>query len=756
MKKLNWLFMLMAAFTLSFVACTESEVDDTPQDNPTDDPADDPTDDPKDEVLTFKVEVGEVTHSVVNFTITPSDLEAEYLCVLYDAETVEEYTRDEFLVQTLYQELETEARQTGKTLEEYMPQIVDKGVLTSKYERLAPEAEYYIVVFGVDPAKKYEANTAVNKTKVTTLAAPKIDISFEIDTKVDGNSAEFTVTPSDENVIWYFYTLPKSTYDAYTDPAGQYQMDDTDFILLCLSKQIEALRGAGYTDNQILNAIFHKGTLTLLGKDLPANTEHINVVAAFDITEAGEISIISDVTTSIYTTGEVIQKELSFELSVTDVEAMRAAIKVTPSNNTDTFYWQVGAWDGQQTAEEIMNGIVSMYGGWMNAGMMLYTGVQDYTGGPGSPYKFRLDAADTEHYIVAFGYAGGITTEPVMVTFKTLPAPAAEDTTFEMKATNITPYSFDVTVTPSESTTYWTLDMCLPEEFNEEAIIEAFNTGIDEMIAAYKEYDPNTTIAQILGTSFYRGTYSNIGATGLTPETTYMGYVMAIDPETAHVAKLHKFENLATTVAVGSVTPGIELVGYYSGDEENGSVFGQPDATKGKAITVVKYTNIDGARSLFSTMLGDDMTNSATYSDSYIWGAASLYWKLTKTSQPYSFYVADWDKAQTALAYAVDNSGLPGGIGRLYTMPMAENKGNIAALKALVDELNSSAQQSFALPYNVEMEHTEGIVLSSMKIENEVVEAKPAVKAEAKVEAQRPELDPREVKSVGYIRPFYL
>lgn len=753
MKRFNWFLMLMTAFTLSFVACTDSNVDDGQSGNPTDDPKEDPKEDPTEEGLTFKVEVGEVTHSVVNFTITPSDLEAEYLCVLYDAETVEEFTRDEFLVQTLYQELETEARQTGKTLEEYMPQIVDKGVLTDKYERLAPEAEYYIVVFGVDPAKKYEANTAVNKTKVTTLAAPKIEISFQIDTKVDGNSAEFTVTPSDENVIWYFYTLPKSTYDAYTDPAGQYQMDDTDFILLCLSKQIEALRGAGYTDNQILNAIFHKGALTLQAKDLTANTEYINLVAAFDITEAGEISIISDVTTSTYTSGDVIQKELSFEISVTDVEAMRAAIKITPSNDTDTFCWMVGAWDGVQNAEEVMNTIVAQNEAWLNFGAMIYTGVQDYTGGPGSAFKYRLDAADTDYYVIAFGYAGGVTTEPEMVTFRTLPAPAAEDTTFAMTASNITPYSFEMTVEPSEATTYWTLDMCLPEDFNEEAIIEAFNTGIDDMIAAYKEYDPNTTIAQILGTSFYRGTYSNIGATGLTPETTYMGYVMALDPETAHVVKLHKFENLATTLAVGSITPGIELVGYYSGDEENGSVFGQPDATKGKAITVVKYTNLDGARSLFSTMLGDDMTNTANFSDSYLWGAAAQYWASVKTSQPYSFYVAEWDYAQTALAYAVDNNGLPGGIGRLYTMPTAENKGKIDDLKALVDELNSAAKQSFALPQSVV--YNEGIQINHQEIRHEVVEAKPAAQPKAETEVKA--LNPNQVILGGsYIRPFYL
>lgn len=740
MKKLIY-FLL--ALPLVFAACKPEPAPEPGPDNPTP------------EVLTFEVEVGEVTHSVVNFTITPSDVEAEYLCVLYDAETVEEFTRDEFLVQTLYQELETEARQTGKTLEEYMPEIVDKGVLESKYERLAPETEYYIVVFGVDAANKYEANTAVNKTKVATLAAPKVDITFEIKTTVDGNTAQYEVTPSDNETIWYFYTLPKASFDYYTgaEPDGL-GMTDVEFILYCLQMQIEQLRGAGYTDNQILNAIFHKGALTLEAKDLEANTEYINLIAAFDITEAGEISIISDVTTTTYTTGEAKAKDLSFEISVTDVEAMRAAIKITPSNDTDTFCWLVGQWDTVQTAEEVMNGIVASYGAWMSM-MANYKGVQDFTGGAGSPYKYRLDAADTDYYVIAFGYAGGITTEPVMVTFKTLPAPAAEDTTFEMTASNITPYSFEVAVTPSETTTYWTLDMCLPEDFNEEAIIEAFNTGIDEMIAAYKEFDPNTTIAQILGTSFYRGTYSNIGATGLTPETAYMGYVMAIDPETGHVAKLHKFEDLATTLAVGSVTPAIELVGYYSGDEENGSVFGQPEATKGKAITVVKYTNLDGARSLFSTMLRDDMTNTATYSDSYIWGAATQYWQSVKTAQPYSFYVADWDYAQTALAYAVDNNGLPGGIGRLYTMPTAENKGDVADLKALVDELNAAAQQSFVIPEPFVYNGNQGITISHVEINNDIVVAQPAAKAEVKMET--PALNPNEVVvGGGYIRPFYL
>lgn len=731
--------MLLATVALSFVACEDPQTEPKPEPEP-----DQPTE------LTFEVEVGEVTHSSVAYKVTPSDLEADYLVVLYDVESADDFTKDEYLVATLLQELEADARSKGMTLKEYMPEIVDKGVLESSFTGLAPESEYYIIVFGVDAAKDYELCSKVSKTKVTTLAAPKIDISFEINTTVDGNSAEYEVIPSDTEVIWYFYTLPKATYDAYTDPAGNYQMDDTRFILFCLSQQIEALRGAGYTDNEILNAIFHKGALTLMAKDLNANTEYINLVAAFDITEAGEISIISDVTTTTYTSGDVAQKELSFEISVTDVEAMRAAIKVTPSNNSDTFYWQVGAWDGVQTAEDIMNSVVSMYGAWMNAGMMLYTGVQDYTGGPGSPYKFRLDAADTEHYIVVFGYAGGITTEPVMATFKTLPAPAAEDTTFEMTATEITPYSFKINITPSESTTYYSMNICLPGEFDEEAIIAAANQGFDETLAMYKEWDPNTTVTSVLS-MYYRGPYSNIEAKGLTPETSYMGFVVALDPATGHVVKLHKFENLATTTAVGSVTPGIELIGYYSGKDEAGTIFGQPEATANVAITVVKYTNIDGARSLFTTMLGGVLDNQNNYSDSQLWGDAASYWQSTKVAQPYSFYIADWEYEQTALAYAVDQNGLVGGIGRLYTMPTAENKSDIEELRTLVNELNE-AEKAFVLPASLVVGESSGITLGEGTPVVDRVE-----ESVAEVKAEMPALNNNRVfVGGGYIRPFYL
>ena len=730
MKKFNWLMMLLTAATLSFAACTEP----TPEQ---------PNEPEQPEGLSFKVELTEVTYSSVAYTVTPSDLEAEYLCMLYDAETVEEFTQDKFLVATLYQELESEARAMGMTLAEFLPTYTDQGILEDKFVGLASEAEYYLIVFGVDPANNYAACTDLNKTKFTTEAFEKLDVTFEIETTVDGNTAEYVVTPSDNETIWYFYTIPTGTFDYYQSPDA-YGMSLEQFYLYCLQMQIDGYRSAGYDDNTILNALFHKAQLTLQAKDLTANASYTNMVAGFVIDDSGVITLATDVTTTTYTTGDAKAVELSFQISVTDVETNRAAIKITPSDNSKTFCWMVMEWDGVATADEVMNEIVAMYGGWMNSGMMLYTGVQDYTGGPGSSYKYRLDAPDTDYLVIAFGYAGGITTEAKMVTFHTLPAPGAEETEFNMTASNATPYGFTVGITPSEASTYYIFDVIEPADWNEEAAVEAVNAGIAEILEMQQAYDPNVTLSQVLSMYYYRGAY-NVTVSGMTPETTVMGYICAIDHKTGTVARTHVFNPLTTTTKVGDITPTVELVGNYSGKEENGTIFGDAEYTAQKAITVVKYTNFDGARSLFASMMGG---NNLNFSDAELFGQA--YWSSVSTSQPYSFYLVDWDYEQTALAYAVDANGLAGGVGRLLTCATAENKNGIEELRALVNELNAASKSSFSMPTSIVV--NEGIQFTNITAEAAVVEAK----AEVKSVAAPAVIESNVVKVGGYIRPFYM
>jgi hypothetical protein len=742
MKKFNWLMMLVMACVLSFTACKEPAPEPGPQQ-------------PTPEGLTFDVQVGEVTSSSIDFVVIPSDLEAEYLCVLYNAEIVEDFTLDKYLVATLYQDLEAEAREMGMTFEEYVAELTDKGILEDTYSPLSPATDYYLIVFGVDANNGYEANTEVSKTKVSTLEIVKVDVTFDVQTTVDENTAYFNVKPSDNEVYWYFNTLPTSTYQAYTDPEGAYRMTDDDLILYSLQMQIQSLQQAGYGSDKIMAALFHKGELKLEAKGLVAYTDYTNIVAAFDITSDGLVNLISDVQKFTYKTGAAKRSDMTFEITVSDIEPMRAAIKVVPSNNKETFCWLCLPWDGKQTAEEVMNDVVKSYGGPMNGGAMLYSGVQDYTGGPGSPYKMSLSSPDTDYYVIAFGYAGGITTDPVMKTFRTLPAPDATETEFTMTAKSISPYDFKFVISASHGTTYYIPGVCLQSEWNETKVVEEINAALLEGWEAWKSMNGDN-LGNYLSNSCYRGDYE-LTASGLEPELEFMGYVLAIDYKTCKVAKVHAFEHLATTKPQGSVEPTVELVGYYSGKEENGTIFGDAEYTAKSAIIVVKYGNLDGARSLFAAMLGDNLTNLNNYSHSQLWTDASQYWDAVTIAQPYAFYVADWDYEQTALAYCVDKQGNPGGIGRLYTCPTAENKGDIEELRKLVNELNAAQKSHFSVPASIVVNENGGLTLSAVKISSEVNVAEAAEAVVTETAKETPAVVRTEVKALGnYIRPFYI
>lgn len=754
MKKFSWIMMLMAMMSLAAVSCEDSPVDEpnNPNEGENQTP-EDPENPENPEELSFEIEIGEVTSYSVEYTVTPSDLEAHYLIALFDKETADEYTRDSYLISNLMSELETEALSKGLTKEEYLPTILDKGIVEDSFKNIAPDTDYYIVVFGVDPEMDFMASTGLTKKEFKTLPIDFADITFEVNTTVDGNSAEFEVTPSDTEAIWYLYTLPKSTFDNYTAPESPYEMDEIKFLLYCLQMQIDGLRGAGYTDNEILNAIFHKGALTLKAPELIANEEYIGMLAAFEVTAEGNISICSQVSTFVYTTGDVAMKELSFDISVTDIESTHAAIKVTPSNNKDSYCWMCGEWDGTMTAEDVMNEIVAMYGMWMNSGAMLYTGVQDYTGGPGSPFKYKLSSPDTDYYVIAFGYAGGVTTEPEMVTFRTLPAPAADTTEFTMTASNLSPYGFTANITATHDSTYYTAGICLAEEYNEERFISGANAGFDDALAMQQSYDPNVTASMVLDLYYYNGNNSVL-ANGMAPETEVMGYIFALDPKTGHVVKAHTFNPLAKTTAVGSVTPTVTLVGYYSGDEAYAlelfkDKYGTAIDTRGIAITVIQYEGLDNARSLFTSSTPDDVENSLGFPDTDLWKMFNGYWNQCDINSPYTFYSATWEEPLTAVAYAIDNNGLIGGIGRLLTMASATKKGDINKLKELIDELNKAEKSSVAMPASV--------------VVREEPAAVPAAKPAKRIASEQPmpeqvvvEANANTVTPLKYIRPFYI
>ena len=679
MKKLNWLIALVSVFSLSFVACGGDDVDNG---KPTPTPS-------KPAELTFDIQSDEITHLSASFIVTPSVDNADYLSVLYDATTFESI-KERFFVENLFQELRAEASSVGMTLSQYLEQFVDQGISTPSYSNLAANTEYYLVVFGVDTTGECKATTGLFKHKFTTAEAPKVDVTFDVEVKTDGTNAKVKVTPSDPQAIWFYTLAPSAQYAQYIDPQ-MYGMTPEQVIIELYKSQLQQLMNNGMSIKEAINNTFHIGPLELSVSYLTYNTEYTNIIAGFIIDQDANITLATEVFTSTFSTGDIGEVDLTFDIQVTDIEPMRAAIKVIPSDLNQYFYWQIGEWDGKSSAEEVLKTIQPY---------MPYTGIQDYTGGPGSPYKMTLDAPDTDYFVIAFGYApgAGITTEPTMVTFRTLPADPAENTLFDITVNqaSVSPYGFTFNVAASNNTTYYFMGIATKEYFDAEATVNEYNASIDQLLAEYQAYyGPSYTMAQLLASNYYRGSYDNIPVKDLAPGTTYMVYVAALDVNTGHVAKLHTFEDVVTTKSLGEARPTITLK-HYSGRDEAGTIFGNAAATEAKAIVVAEFGNLDNARSLFCYMSEGDATDLQEITDAYIWQKVAGYWNPVSIKQPYFFSTCDWSGPQTVVAYAVDKSGNPGMMTRELIEPTLETKGDIEELRALVNELNAASGKAAA------------------------------------------------------------
>ena len=643
----------------------------------------------------FEVEIHDASRGSVRFSVTPNDNDMDYLCVVYECVEVEEFTREEFLVQDIFMRIESEAYDKGKTFEEYMPEVVDRGkVEDATFSGLKADTEYCIIVFGVDAERGYECNTHITRAYFHTTNVPTLECDFRVGHEVKDNSVVLTVDPTDTEIYWYLCTMPVAQYNYYVEDEGGYQMSHDYFYQYFFQQEINAYLQQGYSEQQVVNALIHKGALTLEAKGLKENTEYYFLIAGLIMDEEG-IVICTDVQRGSYTTQSAAQSEMTFEIKVWDIGQMEASFSITPSNNSDKYCALVAPWDGVTPAQEMMYKLVEQWAGWMDV-MANDRGPVEHSGAN----AMKLPAADTDYYIIAFGYDGGITTDAYMATFRTLPGGSLEEVVFELSASSVTPYGFTMNVKSSDKTIYYVPGICTAEEYDEATFIGYENEAFDYYFEEYKKFNPAITIAELLDQYYYNGN-ATLQVSGLQPDTEYLGYIYALDVHTGHVVKCFTFPAFAATSHFSTIAPKVELIGYYSGDDENGAIFGDANATKGKAITVVKYTDLEDVRTLFTTMVEGDCSTPVMMSDGDLWTLTSGYWKTTKTSEPYSFYLADWNVVQTALCYATDNSGMLSQMSRLYTCPTAENKGDIADLKALVDELNAKSSSSFAMPSSV-------------------------------------------------------
>lgn len=670
--------MLFTAMAFVMTACNDPAPEPEPKPEPKPEP-------PTPVELTFEVEIEAVTKSSMTYSVIPSIKDANYLVVLVPETYIDQAGMGEGLSTAIMESLRDQAASTGQTLAEFLPEVMSKGDINSKdMTGLAPETDYSLVVFGLDAELK--PNTEPVCEPFTTEAVQPVDCSFDVAVEVLGTKATFEVTPSNNDINWHMFIIADADYNAYVDPAGEYQFTDETLYAAYFDSEIQSYLQGGFTMAEIIAGLCPQGTETMEAKNLNANFTYRYMIAGV-LVEGDSLYIVTAPSHNTFTTGEPLSSDMTFEISVENVEMNRVDLKITPSKLDETFTWVCGTYDGVSSEIELMNKWVNDNKMFLDWGMLLYQGVQDYTA-DGPNYKYKLSAPDTDHYVMAVGYAGGITTEPAVAFFRTLPAPDPADATFTVTQTSAEPWGANFSVDCSDATSYYNMLLAEQGAFNREiAILEAEN-GLQELLSMQQMFNPGATMLDILSAYYWSGDVNN-GANGLEPEKSYTIAILVFSKE-GKVVGVHEFDGVLTTTAVGALTPEVELIGYYSGNDENGELFGQPDATKDRVIAAVRYNVPEGATALY-TYPSDPTSHPATMTSPELFYS---FWNSTNEvslEMPYQFFVLDWDKENIIWATVRDANNLLGEFvnGQFTTTP--EGKGDYADLKALIQELNGKS-----------------------------------------------------------------
>lgn len=700
MKKFCLLLTAIATLAMSFTACKDNgdPVPDGPQ----------PTD------MTFSVEIENLATMSVTYSVTPSDLEADYFTVVYGASEVEKCASNEAIVEMVYANVAEYAESVDMTFAAYMAANVSKGAIEgATIGDLQPKTNYYILAFGVDAANNYALTSEVSLTRFTTLEITMDSCTFDVRAEVYLNSAAISVNPSSNETTWHLINVAVDMLSEYTSADGEYGWTKEEFFHNYMATEIATLRDSGASEEEIAQRLFFNGLRTLNVADLTPNSKYATFVAGVAGDGADGMVVTTPLKELRYNAGDAPVSDVTFDIQVSNIEHYSADIVITPSDPNVEYYYTILPYDGKTNDAKPIDLVTKFVNEqlyyWGENGELMHidgvTGVQDLTG----ENKFELNVAEMEYYILVFTYElnpsygtiidaetgtydsnpGSLTSAPQMATFVTAENGDVMTAEFKVTATDVGPYGFTMNVEANDPTVYYMPSVLLASEYSESGAIAQYSAFLSQQLSLYQTAEqgisPHRAIEEF-GSMFFRNGSGKFGVSNLVPETDYIAFVLVIDPVQGVFVRSVSVEGVITTSAIGNVDPQIELLGVYDGDEAQ-SIFTEVN-TLGSAIIAVRLNDIDGASHLYSYLSDGDVTSAAAVSDTKILSELRGYWMDVKTEVPYSFFLAGWDVDYTVLAYAEDAEGRAGRVGRMLVKPSVAS--DIEELRGYVEEYNAA------------------------------------------------------------------
>lgn len=544
MKKFSWLMSLLFVAAFVSVGCDNEVTPDTPKE------------------VTFEVSINDTDKQFVDYSITPSDDNVDYVAVVRKSLGLSEYDTDAALVAALGEEFN------------FADYVVKGAVNNVVVDGLDVNTAYSLLVFAVDVNSGYALTSKVSRTAFRTDAIMKTECTFTVEPTVKDTSVTFIVSPSDRDLGWSFMIMDQMEYLQYTDTFGEYKYTDDDLMTDDLTAKIEAFVAEGGSIEDAVKEFVKVSNQRVVYNDLVPNTEYVFLAAAVEVINS-KVYVTSNVTVGRFKSGDEPMAESDFTVTASSVGAYGFVMDVVASSD-DVYYMPSVAYPGS----------------YDEAGLIA-----------------QINAIFEQQY------------QLLLIKYKDNPAMVTYELVLEES-----PY---------------------------------FNCGT-----------------------------KSFSVKNIPPQQECMGLIFTMRPTTGKVAKVYKFENLVTTATPCNINPEIKVIGIYSGDEENGEIFGDASATVGRAIVVGETSNFAGAADVHAVLGERDRTDTMTgpFSDTNVlWYYDN--WVDVNMNAPYTFHVANWDVPAFLFAYARNAEGVEGAVGRhSFTPSIVGEHGSIDELKEYYNE----------------------------------------------------------------------
>lgn len=400
-----------------------------------------------------------------------------------------------------------------------------------------------------------------NDFAVTVSQAP-LDVDFVISVdEVSAYGAKITYSPIKYDGHYVFFVIEKDTLDPY--------LSSQENLEAWYAKDLAYLKNLAASNNVTLGELILRAPqifglngdpVNISYSTLDINTEYYAYCYGLD----GEGNRRTDMCYAEFKTGVAGTVDMTFEAKVENITSTGAHVSVTPSNNTDTYYWvYISDFDFVNTAGGDVNTVMTLISNSLKetgtVAQSLHRGVSDQ----------HIDDMwdNTLYHIVAWGMdaMGTPTTEAVEVaSFTTLPKGVTDPCTFDITVTEVKDMDMRVKIVPSNPETRYYVALIDEEKctnYNDEQMAQRI-INMENDRFAWEFYGPGVDWSNF--ESMLTGEQEVWGRADLywtfVPDHTYRIYVFGIDNDGNRTTRIARIDQKTAPVEQSALTIQIEYV----------------------------------------------------------------------------------------------------------------------------------------------------------------------------------------------------